>query len=66
MLNLKKVKEQNLGYTLLKKYVDWWHNSIFYHKVVLTGEENIPKNKAVLYGPNHQNALMDALAILSV
>ena len=66
MLNLKKVKETSISYKLLKKYVDWWHNVIFYHRVTIMGKENIPDNKAVLFAPNHQNALMDALAILCV
>ncbi len=36
----------------------------FYRKVIVTGVENIPKKKAVVFAPNHQNALMDPLAII--
>lgn len=53
----------SLGYAVLKKYVqfaDW----IIHKRVVVTGRENIPKNKPVLLAPNHQNALSDPLAIL--
>lgn len=51
------------GYWLLKKYVqfaDW----LIYNKVVVTGLNNIPKNKPIVFSPNHQNALSDPLAIL--
>ncbi len=51
------------GYWLLKKYVqfaDW----IIYNKVIVNGLENIPKNKPIIFSPNHQNALSDPMAIL--
>jgi 1-acyl-sn-glycerol-3-phosphate acyltransferase len=64
MLNLEGVKKRHLRYVIGKIFVDWWHNSIFYRKVVVSGTENIPSEKPILIGPNHQNALMDALAIL--
>ena len=35
----------------------------FYKKVIIKGKENIPKNSALIFAGNHQNALMDALAI---
>lgn len=51
------------GYWLLKKYVqfaDW----LIYNKVIVDGLENIPKNKPIIFSPNHQNALSDPMAIL--
>jgi 1-acyl-sn-glycerol-3-phosphate acyltransferase len=51
------------GYWLLKKYVqfaDW----LIYNKVIINGIENIPKNKPIIFSPNHQNALSDPMAIL--
>ncbi len=51
------------GYWLLKKYVqfaDW----LIYNKVIVNGLENIPKNKPIIFSPNHQNALSDPMAIL--
>ena len=53
----------SLGYWSLKQYVkfaDW-----FIHKrIVVTGKDKIPKNKPILFAPNHQNALSDPMAIL--
>ncbi|MCH7408339.1 lysophospholipid acyltransferase family protein [Belliella sp. DSM 111904] len=36
---------------------------LFYHRIVVEGKENIPKNKAVIIVSNHQNALIDPLMI---
>jgi len=35
-----------------------------YKKITVIGRENIKKNEAVLITPNHQNSMMDAMAIL--
>lgn len=35
-----------------------------FYRVRVYGTENIPKNKPLIFAANHQNALMDALAIL--
>ncbi len=50
-------------YKLLKIFVCLWH-SAFYHKIIVKGKNNIPKNSAIIFAPNHQNAIMDALAVL--
>ncbi|MDX8338567.1 1-acyl-sn-glycerol-3-phosphate acyltransferase [Draconibacterium sp. IB214405] len=58
-----KYEKWSFGYWLFKQYIrfaDW----IIHDKIILTGEENIPKNKPLLFAPNHQNALSDPLAIL--
>lgn len=59
----KAIEEWSLAYSLLKYYVDYGFK--FYYKTTYLGTENIPKDKPVIFAPNHQNALMDALAILS-
>jgi len=33
-------------------------------KVVVTGRHSIPKGKPIIFAPNHQNALMDPLALV--
>lgn len=35
----------------------------FYSKVKVVGRENLPKDKPILYVPNHQNSFMDALHV---
>jgi len=53
----------SLGYWTLKKYIqfaDW----LIYNKVIVNGLEKIPKNKPIIFSPNHQNALSDPMAIL--
>ncbi|MEQ9266510.1 MAG: 1-acyl-sn-glycerol-3-phosphate acyltransferase [Balneolaceae bacterium] len=37
----------------------------FYKKVIVDGLENLPKDKPVLFLPNHQNSFMDALLIVA-
>ena len=64
MLKLQKAKKEGLAYKLLKILASFFHNYIFYKKTSYIGRENIPKNKPVLMGPNHQNALMDAAGII--
>ncbi len=56
--------EKNLFlHRVLFVYVEFWHNIIFYKKVVVVNKENIPEDGNVIFTPNHQNALMDALAL---
>jgi len=37
---------------------------LYYGKIVVKGLENVPKDKPVLFLPNHQNALIDPLLIV--
>ncbi len=64
MLKLGKVEKFSFGYAVLRLYAKFIHDCIFYKKVEYIGMENIPRDKPVLIAPNHQNALMDALAII--
>jgi 1-acyl-sn-glycerol-3-phosphate acyltransferase len=44
-----------------------WVQTVFnqyYGKVEVHGVENIPRRSSVIFAPNHQNALMDALIVL--
>jgi 1-acyl-sn-glycerol-3-phosphate acyltransferase len=58
------IEKKSLGYSLLHKIIWFWHNIVFYRKIVLINKQNIPENANVIFTPNHQNALMDALALL--
>lgn len=57
------IEKYDIFYQLLKKYVEFWHNYIFYRKVLAYGKDNIDFSVPTIFGPNHQNALMDALAV---
>ncbi len=37
---------------------------LFYRKIRVTGKENIPAGGGLIFAANHQNALMDALAVI--
>ena len=63
-MSLENIEKKSTGYELLKKWVNWWHNKIYYNHVTIIGKENIPDNKPLIFAANHQNALMDALIML--
>ena len=58
------IEKYDLFYQLLKNYVDLWHNYIFYRKVLAYGREHIDFSVPTIFAPNHQNALMDAMAVI--
>jgi len=53
----------SLGYWFLKQYVRF-AELIIYKKIVVIGKDKIPGNKAIVFAPNHQNALSDPMAVL--
>ncbi len=63
-MNFKGIDRWSLKYAIIKLYVNFAHNLIFYRKISVIGKENLPKNTPLFFAPNHQNALMDALIIL--
>lgn len=60
----QNIEKYSAGYALLKSVAGFWHNNVFYRKVIVLGRENINPDYHVIFAPNHQNALMDALAVL--
>jgi len=60
----ENIEKYSAGYALLKKTLGFWHDNIYYRKVITLGIENINPDDHLIYAPNHQNALMDALAVL--
>jgi 1-acyl-sn-glycerol-3-phosphate acyltransferase len=60
----ENIEKYSAGYALLKSVAGFWHNNVFYRKVIVLGRENINPDDALIFAPNHQNALMDALAVL--
>ncbi|MBI9032836.1 MAG: 1-acyl-sn-glycerol-3-phosphate acyltransferase [Bacteroidales bacterium] len=50
-------------YFLLKSVLFFAYR-IYFRKLIIHGKENIPEEGPVIFAPNHQNALMDPLAII--
>lgn len=65
MAQPKKIQDYNRWYHLLRYYVDFVLR-LSYRAIRYVGRENIPTDGAVIYAPNHTNALMDALVILAM
>jgi len=57
------IHKRNLIYQLIYPYAGAFFYQ-YYGKVEIRGTENIPRNAPVIFAPNHQNALMDALIVL--
>ncbi len=60
----ENIQKSNIFYSALKAYERFVFKR-FYRHVQVIGKENIPFGEKYLLTPNHQNALMDALAILN-
>ncbi|MBW8334353.1 MAG: 1-acyl-sn-glycerol-3-phosphate acyltransferase [Prolixibacteraceae bacterium] len=56
------IKSWSVGYEMIRTYVRFafW---LTHKSVVVTGRKQIPKWKPVIFAANHQNALMDPLAL---
>ena len=63
-MGFHNVEKWDWKYALLKQFVRFNFKSYF-KRIIVQGKNNIPKDKPIIYVPNHQNALMDALAVLS-
>ncbi len=60
---IKHITRWSFSYHILYVYVKLMH-FLFYRKIVVEGRENIPVDEPVIFAPNHQNALMDPLAVI--
>jgi 1-acyl-sn-glycerol-3-phosphate acyltransferase len=58
------IEKYSSGYALLKFFARLWHNWVFYRRVIVMGRENVDHDCHNIFAPNHQNALMDALAVV--
>ena len=56
------MKNWSIGYETLRTYVRFafW---LTHKKIVVTGLDHLPKGKPIIFAANHQNALMDPLAL---
>lgn len=60
----ENIEKYSIFYLFLKKYAQFMHNRIFYRKVIVYGKNSIDFSVPTILAPNHQNALMDAMAII--
>ncbi|MBN2637738.1 MAG: 1-acyl-sn-glycerol-3-phosphate acyltransferase [Bacteroidales bacterium] len=62
-MGIEKIEKFSIRYLLLKTFGKFWHDYIFYRKVEYVNRKSVPWNEHIIITPNHQNALMDALAV---
>jgi 1-acyl-sn-glycerol-3-phosphate acyltransferase len=58
-----KIENWSVRYAMVFQWVNLFH-WLAYKDIQVFGLENIPKDKPVIFAPNHQNALMDAMVIV--
>ncbi len=63
-MGFQNIEKKSFWYRVLFYYVRFWYRVVFYRKIVVINYDNVPENKSLIFTPNHQNALMDALAML--
>ena len=63
MANHSRMKKRSINYELVRMYVRFafW---LSHSKITVAGYKNIPNDKPIIFAPNHQNALMDPLALV--
>lgn len=61
----RKIQDFDGLYAFLRNYVDF-SLKMAYRKIKYVGLDKVPADGAVIYAPNHTNALMDALVILAM
>lgn len=61
---IKKIQDYDSMYSTLFHYVRFSVKQS-YRSILQVGEENIPKDGAIIFAPNHTNTLMDALVVLA-
>ncbi len=62
---MSKIQDRDRLYAFLRPYVDWMFRRS-YRRFEYVGKEHIPTDGAVIFAPNHTNALCDAMAILGI
>ena len=62
---MSKIQDRDRLYAFLRPYVDWMFRRS-YRRFEYVGKEHIPADGAVIFAPNHTNALCDAMAILGI
>ncbi len=61
----KSIDKSTLKYWMIKNLWARQVYKLYYKKIELKGTEKIKRGEAVIVAPNHQNALMDAMALVT-
>jgi len=61
----EKLSKNDWKYILARVFLTTPNHKRYYRNTNVIGEENIPKKGPIIYAANHQNALMDAMAIVT-
>lgn len=59
----ERIEQWSFGYHLLKSYHDFFFK--IYFNTTVVGIKDVPFEKSLIFAANHQNSLIDALAILT-
>ncbi len=62
-MGVGNIEKHSRLFAVLKIFLRLWHDLVFYRKVQYVNREKLPLSDHLIFTPNHQNALMDALAI---
>lgn len=62
-MGLNTIHRTTIAYRLLSFSAGFFFR-LFYRRFIILGKENLPQGKQMIFASNHQNALMDALAML--
>ncbi|HET9570028.1 MAG TPA: 1-acyl-sn-glycerol-3-phosphate acyltransferase [Bacteroidales bacterium] len=59
----KKIQDKQVGYDLIKGFIQFIFPK-FYRQIEVRGLENIPEDEPLIFAGNHQNGVMDPVAII--
>jgi len=62
---MKKVEHYTFGYQFVRYWTSFAFKHIFYRRTDIRGRDKFKPNDPLLFAPNHQNALMDALVFVT-
>jgi 1-acyl-sn-glycerol-3-phosphate acyltransferase len=59
------MRKNHLWYQMFRYPIVGTGLRLFYKKIKVVGKHNLPKDKPILFVPNHQNSFMDALHVVT-
>lgn len=62
-MSQKKIQDKSLGYDLIKRVIHFLYPK-FFRQTEVRGLENVPSDQPLIFAGNHQNGVMDPLAII--